>query len=176
MINDKTDKSLSEVFNLEETQQEAPKQEILPLHAGRAITVIVDDEKLANDLSIDYKTARDNIRGAVSLGYEALEGIVRVATEGEHPRAYEVVTQMLKAVSDANKDLLEIHHKMRIVRGEDGPKTVNTTNNSLFIGSTKELQDLINPKRSFSKAVNNLNELGIAMSKEELEAKNNEES
>jgi hypothetical protein len=164
MIGNKTDKSLSEVFNLEES----PQQEILPVAEAKSITVKVDDDKLSNDLGIDYKTARDNIRGAVSLGYEALEGIVRVATEGEHPRAYEVVTQMIKAVSDANKDLLELHHKMRIIRNDTNePKTVNNTMNSIFVGSTKDLQDLINPKRSFSKAIDNLNEQGIAVSRGE---------
>lgn len=164
MIGNKTDKSLSEVFNLEES----PQQEILPVAEAKSITVKVDNDKLSNDLGIDYKTARDNIRGAVSLGYEALEGIVRVATEGEHPRAYEVVTQMIKAVSDANKDLLELHHKMRIIRNDTNePKTVNNTMNSIFVGSTKDLQDLINPKRSFSKAIDNLNEQGIAVSRGE---------
>jgi hypothetical protein len=164
MIGSKTDKSLSEVFNLEET----PNQEILPVAESKAISVKVDDDKLTSDLGIDYKTARENIRGAVSLGYEALEGIVRVATEGEHPRAYEVVTQMIKAVSDANKDLLELHHKMRIIRNDSNePKTVNNTMNSIFVGSTKDLQDLINPKRSFSKAVDNLNEQGIAVNRGE---------
>jgi hypothetical protein len=164
MIGNKTDKSLSEVFNLEES----PQQEILPVAEAKSITVKVDDDKLSNDLGIDYKTARDNIRGAVSLGYEALEGIVRVATEGEHPRAYEVVTQMIKAVSDANKDLLELHHKMRIIRNDTNePKTVNNTMNSIFVGSTKDLQDLINPKRSFSKAIDNLNEQGIAVNRGE---------
>lgn len=164
MINEKTDKSLSEVFNMEES----PKQEILPVAESKAIAVKVDDDKLTSDLGIDYKTARDNIRGAVSLGYEALEGIVRVATEGEHPRAYEVVTQMIKAVSDANKDLLELHHKMRIIRNDSNePKTVNNTMNSIFVGSTKELQDLINPKRSFSKAIDNLNDQGIAVNRGE---------
>jgi hypothetical protein len=164
MIGNKTDKSLSEVFNLEES----PQQEILPVAEAKSITVKVDDDKLSNDLGIDYKTARDNIRGAVSLGYEALEGIVRVATEGEHPRAYEVVTQMIKAVSDANKDLLELHHKMRIIRNDTNePKTINNTMNSIFVGSTKDLQDLINPKRSFSKAIDNLNEQGIAVSRGE---------
>jgi len=164
MIGNKTDKSLSEVFNLEES----PQQEILPVAEAKSITVKVDDDKLSNDLGIDYKTARDNIRGAVSLGYEALEGIVRVATEGEHPRAYEVVTQMIKAVSDANKDLLELHHKMRIIRNDTNePKTINNTMNSIFVGSTKDLQDLINPKRSFSKAIDNLNEQGIAVNRGE---------
>lgn len=164
MLGDKTDKSLSDVFNMEET----PKQEILPATQAKAIVVAVDDDKLTNDLGLDYKTARDNIRGAVSLGYEALEGIVRVATEGEHPRAYEVVTQMIKAVSDANKDLLELHHKMRIIRNDSNePKTVNNTMNSIFVGSTKDLQDLINPKRSFSKAIDNLNDQGIAVNRGE---------
>jgi hypothetical protein len=164
MIGNKTDKSLSDVFNLEES----PQQEILPVAEAKSITVKVDDDKLSNDLGVDYKTARENIRGAVSLGYEALEGIVRVATEGEHPRAYEVVTQMIKAVSDANKDLLELHHKMRIIRNDTNePKTVNNTMNSIFVGSTKDLQDLINPKRSFSKAIDNLNEQGIAVNRGE---------
>jgi hypothetical protein len=57
---------------------------------------------------------------------------------------------------------------MRIIRNDTNePKTINNTMNSIFVGSTKDLQDLINPKRSFSKAIDNLNEQGIAVSRGE---------
>ena len=62
---------------------------------------------------------------------------------------------MIKAVADTNKDLIELHQRMKIIRGDDHiSKTVNNTTNSIFLGSTKELQELFNPKRSFSKAMN----------------------
>ena len=68
-----------------------------------------------------------------------------MASEGESPRAYEVVSQLIKSVSDANKDLIDLHKKMKDIKKEDpdSPLAGTITNNTLFVGSTKELQDMV---------------------------------
>ena len=78
---------------------------------------------------------------------------MKVAMEGDSPRAYEVVTQMLKTMSEINKDFIDIDN----IKKETEKQTVKTTtNNSFFIGSTTDLQDLINPERSKKKALDNI--------------------
>jgi len=97
----------------------------------------------------DYNYAKENLYEIIEKSKVALDGILKVASEGDSPRAYEVVTQMLKTMSEINKDLLELEK----IKSEANKTTVNTTNNSFFIGSTSDLQDLINPERSKKKAL-----------------------
>jgi len=98
----------------------------------------------------DYEYARENLYEIITKSKVALEGIMKVATEGDSPRAYEVVTQMLKTMSEINKDLIDLEK----IKNEANKTTIkSTTNNSFFIGSTSDLQDLINPERSKKKAL-----------------------
>ena len=98
----------------------------------------------------DYEYARENLYDIINKSKIALEGIMKVATEGDSPRAYEVVTQMLKTMSEINKDLIDLEK----IKNEANKTTIKTTNNnSFFIGSTSDLQDLINPERSKNKAI-----------------------
>ena len=103
-----------------------------------------------NDKSIDsdYEYARDNLRGLIENGKVAMENIIFLAKEGESPRAYEVIGQLIKTLSDTNKDLIELSKKVREAKGKDAQQQQpqNVTNNSLFVGSTAELQKLINSK------------------------------
>ncbi len=93
----------------------------------------------------DYAYARENLYDIIKKSKIALDGIMKVASEGDSPRAYEVVTQMLKTMSDINKDLIDLEK----IKNEANKTTIkSTTNNSFFIGSTSDLQDLINPERS----------------------------
>ena len=71
----------------------------------------------------------------------AIEGILRVASETDSPRAYEVVSQLLKTATEANKDLIDLHKQMKDLEKDDSIKKV--TNNAFFVGSTKELQELV---------------------------------
>jgi len=106
--------------------------------------------KVINDLDLkkDYLTVRTNLRDIIMSGSSAIDSILEVAKESDNPRAYEVLGQLIKAVSDANKDLLEIHHKVKVIEDSDGsPKTnTNITNNTMFVGSTKDLQDIMKQK------------------------------
>jgi hypothetical protein len=108
--------------------------------------------KEEKNLDKDFEYAKDNIKLLISNGTDAIEEILKVAKAGDSPRAYEVVSQLLKTVADMNKDLLDLHQKAKAVKKET-VNVKNTTNNSIYVGSTSELQDLINKDRSRKKAL-----------------------
>ena len=97
------------------------------------------------ELNTDYIDVRQNLKYIIDSGQTAIDGILRVASEGESPRAYEVVSQLIKSVSEANKDLIDLHKKIKDIKREDpdSQNANNITNNTLFVGSTKELQDMV---------------------------------
>ena len=104
-------------------------------------TVVPTDDKMDKD----YEYARSNFYNVIESGTEALEQMLDVAKASEHPRAYEVVSTIMKTLVDANKDLVKMSTDKLKVEGEsnpDSPKGV-TTNNNLFVGSTNELQQLL---------------------------------
>ncbi len=103
--------------------------------------VVPTDDKMDKD----YEYARSNFYNVIESGTEALEQMLEVAKASEHPRAYEVVSTIMKTLVDANKDLVKMSTDKLKVEGEsnpDSPKGV-TTNNNLFVGSTNELQQLL---------------------------------
>jgi len=100
------------------------------------------------DLDNDYDQVRNNLKSLIAQGQTAIDGILNIASEGEQPRAYEVVSQLLKNVVEANKELLDIHKQIKEIESKKGevPRSV-TTNNSLYLGSTKELQKLLGGRK-----------------------------
>lgn len=93
------------------------------------------------DFKDDFEYARGNLINIIEKGNEALEGILNVADMSQHPRGYEVAANLLKTMSEVNKDLLELSKKKQELEGTSSkPSTVN---NNLFVGSTAELQKLI---------------------------------
>ena len=104
---------------------------------------IEDNKKAAQDNIVDdYEYARGNMIAAIEKGQEALTGILDVAGMSQHPRSYEVVATLVKAVADANKDLLDLSKKRKDLEKVDngGPQTVN---NNLYLGSTADLLKLL---------------------------------
>ena len=101
---------------------------------------IIDIEK---DIKKDYDYSRGQLYDIIEKGQEALSGILDVANNTDHPRAYEVAGQLVKSVSDATEKLIALQQKMQDL--EEGPKKKQsvTNNNALFVGSTAELQKLI---------------------------------
>jgi hypothetical protein len=101
---------------------------------------IIDIEK---DIKKDYDYSRGQLYDVIEKGQEALAGILDVANNTDHPRAYEVAGQLVKSVSDATEKLIALQQKMQDL--EEGPKKKQsvTNNNALFVGSTAELQKLI---------------------------------
>ena len=118
---------------------------------------IVKNKKEIKDLTKtdaeqDYNKIRKNLYGLLGDGKEAIDGILKVASEGDAPRAYEVVATLLKTVADINKDLMDLHKQVKDVNKDETVHNHNTTN-AIYVGSTSELQDLINPDRSRVKKV-----------------------
>ncbi len=99
-------------------------------------------EKDKKDSVRDYEYTRGNLYSLIEKGQEALDSIMEVAQEGQQPRAFEVVSQLIKNVADTTDKLVDLQQKMKNLEAEDskGPSTVN---NALFVGSTAELQKLL---------------------------------
>ena len=144
MKNKKTvDEKLSEALDTEFETKELSKP--IPAHAKAIEVQAVDSEK-------DYWLVRKNMKELISTGEDAIDGIIKVATEGDAPRAYEVAAQMIKTVAEVNKDLIDLHKKVKEINKEE-ININNTTNQSIYVGSTSDLQDLINQERSRTKAI-----------------------
>ena len=106
------------------------------------------------NVDLDYSNVRENLYGLVNTGNDSVQHILSVAKAGDSPRAYEVVSQLIKTVADVNKDILEIHERAKKIKEDSYNLTQkNTTNNTIYVGSTSELQDLINPTRSSGKNI-----------------------
>jgi dTDP-D-glucose 4,6-dehydratase len=93
------------------------------------------------DKDDDFNVARENITKLIARGEEAVDGILKLASESEQPRAYEVASNLIKTMVEANKDLLDIHKQKKDLEKEEykGPAKA-VQNNTVFVGSTKELQ------------------------------------
>ena len=102
---------------------------------------VVEEKQVPTDEENDFKYARGNFYNVIEKGTEALEDMLRVAQASEHPRAYEVVSTIMKTLMDANKDLVELSDKKQ--KKEDPKDNNNVTNQNLFVGSTAELQKML---------------------------------
>ena len=99
-------------------------------------------EKDKKDSVRDYEYTRGNLYSLIEKGQEALDSIMEVAQERQQPRAFEVVSQLIKNVADTTDKLVDLQQKMKNLEAED-PKGPSTVNNALFVGSTAELQKLL---------------------------------
>ena len=96
------------------------------------------------DLTSDYDFSRDQYHSLIEKGNDALEELLSIAKEGEQPRAFEVAVQMINSLAATTKELLILQKTKKEV--EDSKTPVKNENN-LFVGSTKELQELLEMKK-----------------------------
>ena len=98
-----------------------------------------------DDIENDYKYQRENLYNLIERGQDAIDGILDLAKEGEHPRAYEVALNGIKQVADVTDKLIDLQDKMKKLKEvpNSGPKNVT---NALFVGSTAELQKMLKGK------------------------------
>lgn len=100
------------------------------------------EDKTKTDIENDYKFSRDNYYDLIQKGQEAIEGILEIAKEGQHPRAYEVAGQLITNVAQTVDKLQDLQKKLKDLK--DLPKTASPQiKNALFVGSTKELQQML---------------------------------
>ena len=98
------------------------------------------------DDDIDYNYARENYYNLIERNQDAIEEMLEIAKQSEHPRAFEVVGQLIKSGLDANKELMGLHKTKKELSIERGSHTA-TVNNAVFVGSTADLQKLLKGKR-----------------------------
>jgi len=141
MIKDEISNSLGlepiENFNESEGELVVPKN-----------TEVSDLNPINDKVEKDYDYARTNFYNIIETGTEALEQMLDVAKASEHPRAYEVVSTIMKTLVDANKDLVSMSSKKQESEEQNNPSEKSVSNNNLFVGSTAELQQLLKDMRS----------------------------
>ena len=133
------DDKLNEVLNIADEVLEK-RVEKNPLEIATEPPKPVAPENV--DVDTDFETGRNELYKMLEKGNTAIDGILNLAKEGEHPRAYEVAGQLIKTVSEVSQNLLDLQDKLKKVKEvpNTGPKNVT---NALFVGSTTELQKML---------------------------------
>ena len=128
------DDSLSEVFDV----KTLPKTEVIT-QDGEIISTA------SQKIETDYDTTRNNLRILLQQGQEALQKSLDVAMQSEHPRAFEVVGNLMKQLAEVNQQLMDLHQqKQKLDEPSKAEKAKQVTNNNaIFVGSTAELNKLI---------------------------------
>ena len=130
----KIDNNLSEVFNMNPIEKITG--EIVVAETGEIL------QTQEGKVESDYDKTRANLLDLLQKGQDALNHALAVAKSSEHPRAFEVVGNLMKQVADINTQLMDIHQqKQKLDEPKGGAKSV--TNNAIFVGSTSELNKLI---------------------------------
>ena len=100
-------------------------------------------KKIKDTPQDDFEYSRGQLYNLVEKGQEAIDGIMDVCQDSQHPRAYEVAGQLIKNVADATDKLMDLQKKLKDVNEEEKSKGPSTVNNALFVGSTSELSKLL---------------------------------
>tara|TARA_B100000424_G_scaffold72840_1_gene54080 strand:+ start:11919 stop:12398 length:480 start_codon:yes stop_codon:yes gene_type:complete len=152
----KSEDKLNDIFDLPKQIKQEFNNEIVPeLVSPKPVISETESEKLQNelepiidkeDVDNDYENARKNFYSLINKGNTAIDGILNLAKESEHPRSYEVAGQLIKVVGDTTQELLKLQKNLKELKKVDDKAPRNVTN-ALFVGSTSELQKLINGKK-----------------------------
>jgi len=131
----KINANLSEIFDVEPIKEE-PKVETLP--------AVVE---YADPVNADADFARKNIRELVTQGNQAVNELMLIARDGQHPRAFEVLSGLMKNLADMNKDLLEIQKRKKdLVPKAEAQNNLNI-DKAVFVGSTAELVKMLKTQK-----------------------------
>ena len=99
----------------------------------------MNDDKTNND----YDYSRDTLYELIEKGKDALENMIEVARESEHPRAYEVLSGLIKNVADVNDKLQDLNKKQKQLNDEERPQQVENQQNNFYLGSTSDIQKML---------------------------------
>ena len=104
----------------------------------------VDKGQIVNDTEKDVEYSRDKMKELIDQSSEAINHMMALASESEHPRAFEVLSNMIKHPADMTQDLVKLQKTRQEITQEKGVTSTNTTtNNSIFVGSTTQLQKFL---------------------------------
>ena len=100
--------------------------------------------KVDEDPEKDYEYSRAQLYTLIDKGQEAVDGILELAQDSQHPRAFEVAGQLIKSVGDVTEKLIDLQKKMKDLEKPQGGQSPKTVNNTMFVGSTADLQKMLN--------------------------------
>ena len=110
------------------------------------VPTVITPASSEDDIDNDYKYQRENLYSLIERGQDAIDGILELAKEGEHPRAYEVALNGIKQVADVTEKLADLQDKMKKLKEVPGSNAPKSVTNALFVGSTAELQKMLKGK------------------------------
>ena len=113
--------------------------------SSETLPIIVENEIEEDQIEADYEYQRKQFYNLVEKGSVAIDGILEIAKEGEHPRGYEVAGNLIKQVAEVTEKLGDLQEKMKRLKEVPNTAPKNVTN-ALFVGSTAELQRIIKGK------------------------------
>lgn len=96
-----------------------------------------------DDLATDYQYIRTNLYAITERSVDALNNLVQIADQSQHPRAYEVVALLVNTIANAQKDLMTIHREKAKIEGITNKAKPEVVNNNLFVGNTAQLDEII---------------------------------
>jgi hypothetical protein len=146
----KLEDKVNEILGIEKT---------LPTPIEKVLTppIVRTEDKSKTDIDNDYTYSRDSYYNLIEKGQEAIDGILEIAKEGQHPRAYEVAGQLITNVAQTIDKLQDLQKKLKDLK--DLPKTANQTiKNALFVGSTAELQKMLKKNNESIKSTDTTSE------------------
>lgn len=109
-----------------------------------------DNDNSKDKVDYDYDYSRSTYYELIEKGKESLDLMMEVARESEHPRAFEVLSGLIKNLADTNDKLMELNKKHKEVLKEELPQHRQITNNNVFLGSTTDLQRLLRNEKVIS--------------------------
>jgi len=131
MENSKKFKNLNNTFDIEVESQSV----------GTPVVEVEEETNNNTDIRKDYEYSRATLTSLVNKGQEAIDNILELAQETDSPRAYEVVGQLIKTVTDSAEKLMDVQKKLKDLEQEK--QTTNVTNNALFVGTTTEVLNML---------------------------------
>ena len=136
-MSNKTKDILDEILDIEESTAELVEK--------KPDTLTVKRDDTLDDVDTDYKYQRENFYNLIERGQDAIDGIITLAKESEHPRTYEVAGQLIKNVAEVTEKLMQLQNDMKKLKEVPSNAPKNVTN-ALFVGSTAELQKALTGK------------------------------
>ena len=132
---------MSEIFDVPAKLVEVQKTEVVPYSP-------TDKSSLESDLDQDYEESRKTYKELVQKGNDAIDHLLAIATDTEHPRAFEVVATLIKNTAEANEKLLTMQKAVRDMKNIKQNNSGMNVDKAIFIGSTKELNKLLKAQKN----------------------------
>lgn len=130
---------MNEIFDVTPRVIEKPEQ--LPAKIESQVT-----KNLDTDLDIDYEDSRQTLKELVEKGNQAIDHLLAIASETEHPRAFEVVATLIKNTAEANEKLMTVQKTIRELKNIKKNDSSVNVDKAIFVGSTSELSKLLKSK------------------------------